>query len=153
MVTVGIDPGISGAIAIIYGKDEGRKLEDMPVMAGTGKRQTVNGSALARLMPLGNDVTCYLEQVAAMPGQGVSSMFSFGTSYGIVLGVMAAFGIPVVLVTPQAWKKHFNLIGKDKDMARALAQRLYPSASLGRKKDIGRADALLIARYGMEKSK
>ena len=86
-----------------------------------------------------------------MPGQGVSSMFGFGVSYGILQGVIASLGIPSVLVTPQRWKKAAGLMGKPKDYARTLAQRLYPAAELSRKKDIGRADAILIARYGITK--
>src|SRR5690606_2041087 len=92
--------------------------------------------------------TAYVEKVGAMPGQGVSSMFNFGMGVGVLQGVLAACGIPYFLVTPQSWKKRASLSGKDKDMARTMAQQLYPSASLGRKKDIGRADAMLIARYG-----
>ena len=83
-----------------------------------------------------------------MPGQGVASMFNFGMGYGIIQGVVSALGIPYELVTPQSWKKRAGLIGKDKDNARTMAQQLYPDAPLGRKKDIGRADALLIARFG-----
>ena len=75
-------------------------------------------------------------------------MFSFGTSYGIVIGVLAALSIPMVLVSPQTWKANAGIRGKDKDYARTLAQQLYPGAELGRKKDIGRADAILIARFG-----
>ena len=145
---IGIDPGISGAIAMLNDDDSLINVYDMPVMAGTGKRQQVNASELAKLLSHSHG-TSYLERVSAMPKQGVSSMFSFGTSYGIVLGVLAALQIPIVLVTPQRWKKTAGLTGKEKDMARTLAQQLYPEAELGRKKDIGRADAILIARFGI----
>jgi len=144
---IGVDCGISGAIALLNDNDSFIAVYDMPVMAGTGKRQQVNGAELAKILKHVGGVA-YVEKVYAMPKQGVSSMFSFGTSYGIVLGVLAALGIPVVLVTPQSWKKRAGLTGKEKDAARALAQQLYPIAELGRKKDIGRADALLIARFG-----
>ena len=79
-------------------------------------------------------------------------MFNFGTSYGMVIGVAAALEMPLVLVRPAIWKKRAGVPGKstDKDMARTIAQRLYPTAPLGRKKDVGRADAILIARYGRE---
>jgi crossover junction endodeoxyribonuclease RuvC len=81
-------------------------------------------------------------------------MFSFGCSFGVILGVLAALSIPLVLVRPQAWKKRAGLPGKreNKDAARTLAQQLYPLAELGRKKDIGRADAILIARFGAKES-
>jgi len=146
---IGIDPGISGAIAILDNELRLVAVYDMPVMAGTGKRQQVNGAELARIIKsyLLVDFTAYVERVSAMPKQGVASMFSFGTSYGIVLGVLAALQIPAVLVTPQSWKKKAGLTGKDKDHTRTLAQQLYPGAELGRKKDIGRADALCIARF------
>lgn len=144
---IGIDPGISGAIAIeqagffiVY---------DMPIMAGTGKRQQVNAAELVKLIkPYSENCMAYLEQASSMPKQGVSSMFSFGCSYGIIQGVLAALSIPVIIVSPRMWKKRAGIIGKEKDAARALAQQLYPSAELGRKKDIGRADALLIERFG-----
>ena len=146
---IGIDPGISGAIAILNDTFELVECYDMPIMASSNSKNQVNSAALANLIKKhGYTMTAYLERVSAMPGQGVSSMFSFGTSYGIVQGVLAALGIPVVLVTPQAWKKRAGLTGKDKDLARTLAIRLYPGGDLSRKKDIGRADAILIARFG-----
>lgn len=148
---IGVDPGLDGAIAWLNDGCMFIKVVDMPSMAtGTGRRQ-VNGAELARIIRNGgnnDNVTVYLERVNAMPGQGVSSMFSFGMSFGIVLGVIAALEYPVELVTPQVWKKRAGLSGKDKDYARTLAQQLYPGAELGRKKDIGRADAILIARFG-----
>jgi crossover junction endodeoxyribonuclease RuvC len=151
MNKIGIDPGISGALAIVDGDGHLEDLADMPVMTLIGKRQTVNGAALAKVLRVwivDEPATAYLEQVAAMPGQGVSGMFSFGCSYGIVQGVLAALGIPVVFVSPRSWKKRADLIGKEKDMARTIAQRLYPAAELDRKKHVGRADAILIAKYG-----
>ena len=150
---IGIDCGLSGAIAILNDDLRLADVYDMPVMAGTGKRQQVNGAELARIIKsyLLVEFVAYVERVSAMPKQGVSSMFSFGTSYGIVLGVLAALQIPVVLVTPQSWKKEAGIVGKHKDFARTLAQQLYPQAELGRKMDIGRAESLLIARYGGKK--
>jgi len=154
---IGVDCGIYGAIAYLNNDSTFIAVEDMPVMAGTGKRQQVNGAELARRLRLYQSTmeyttytkdTAYVERVSSMPKQGVSSMFSFGTSYGIVLGVLAALQIPVVLVTPQSWKKRAGLTGKEKDCCRTLMQQLYPMAELGRKKDIGRADAIAIARYG-----
>jgi crossover junction endodeoxyribonuclease RuvC len=146
---IGIDPGLSGAIAFLDDNLELIKVVDMPIMMIRKGKNQVNAAALAGLLKgLPVSAVAYLEQVSAMPGQGVSGMFSFGTSYGIVQGVLAALGIPVVLVRPQAWKARAGLKGSEKDMARTLAIRLYPAAELSRKKDIGRADAILIARYG-----
>lgn len=146
---IGIDPGITGAVAILADDLSLVDLFDMPIMALSKGKNQVNASGLATILKVDSQPsTAYLEAVSAMPGQGVSSMFSFGTSYGIVQGVLAALSIPVVLVRPQVWKTRAGLKGKDKDMARTLAIRLYPTADLSRRKDIGRADALLIARYG-----
>jgi len=158
-MVIGVDCGLSGAIAFM--KDYSFVLYDvldMPVMTGSGKHQQVNGAELAKIfreahqkyasVKKAENIIVYLERVSAMPGQGVSSMFSFGCSYGIVLGVTAALGYSVTLVTPQAWKKRAGLIGKEKDAARTKAQLLYPGADLARKRDIGRADAILIARFG-----
>jgi len=145
---IGIDPGLSGAIAVLNDDLSLFAVYDMPVMAVSKGKNQVNAAALADLVLIeGRPDIAYLEQVHAMPGQGVSGMFSFGTSYGIVQGVLAALRIPMVLVRPQAWKGRAGLSGKDKDMARTLAIRLYPAADLSRKKDIGRADAILIARF------
>jgi crossover junction endodeoxyribonuclease RuvC len=150
---IGIDPGITGAMVLLDEDNQLSDMLDMPTMPVKGKRQQVNAAKLAQVLRgwiTDSFATAYLEQVAAMPKQGVSSMFSFGVSYGIVQGVLATLGIPVVLVTPQQWKRRAGLTGKDKDMARTLAQRLYPLAELDRKKHIGRADAILIAKYGQE---
>lgn len=146
-IIAGIDAGLTGAIALLNGQDLAM-VYDMPVMAGTGKRQQVNPAELSRILSGYEISVAYLERVSSFPGQGVSSMFSFGTSYGIVIGVLAALSIPMVLVSPQSWKAKAGLRGKDKDYARTLCQQLYPSAELGRKKDIGRAEAILIARFG-----
>jgi crossover junction endodeoxyribonuclease RuvC len=106
-------------------------------MALSQSKNQVNAAALATILRIDQKpCTAYLEAVSAMPGQGVSSMFSFGTSYGIVQGVLAALGIPVVLVRPVVWKSRAGLKGANKDLARTLAQRLYPGADLSRKKDI-----------------
>lgn len=160
---IGIDPGNTGAVAFIGHGLEYHDVFDMPLMAN-GKKQQINPHELKRLLELrmlnaliedsgdiipgGERFHCYIEKVSAMPGQGVASMFNFGMGYGIIQGVVSALGIPYELVTPQSWKKRAGLIGKEKDNARTMAQQLYPDAPLGRKKDIGRADALLIARYG-----
>lgn len=159
---IGIDPGISGALALMNTDGYCLKVVDMPIMLmGTNKHQ-VNAPALAEILTsfkgMGDHylsgslydphITVYLERVQAMPGQGVSSMFNFGTSYGVVQGVVGALRFPMVLVSPASWKKRAGLLGKDKEAARTLAQQLYPDVDLSHKKDIGRADAILIAMYG-----
>lgn len=150
MKIIGIDPGITGAIAILNENLECEGCNDMPVMQLGANHQQVNSAELAKILDYWRkkEATVYLEQVTSMPGQGVTSMFNFGMSYGMVQGVCAALGIPVRLIRPNKWKKMAGLIGKAKDEARTLAIQLYPTVSLERKKDIGRADALLIGRFG-----
>lgn len=150
---IGIDPGLTGAIAVLR---EGAEpwVRDMPV-AVHGKgfvKQAVALEALADLLEPWSyytEVSAYLERVNAFPGQGVGSMFSLGMSFWGAAGVLAGLGIRVKLVPPQEWKAHFRL-DKDKERSRALAARLFPSADLARKKHHGRAEALLIARWGQE---
>ena len=126
---------------------------DMPVMARThGKGQQVDASALAsELFGVGTGTISevVMEQVGAMPGQGSTSMFNFGEGVGIVKGVLGALQIPVRMVTPQRWKKSAGIAGRDKDAARSLAIQLHPEAAeyLRRRKDVGRADAIMIARF------
>lgn len=148
MITVGIDPGNTGAFAFF---NDGRLtlVVDMPLMAN-GKKQQVNSVEVANILERMRPDLAILEKVHAMPKQGVTSCFNFGMGYGAIQGAIAALKIPIILVTPQAWKKQAGLLKKDKDNARTLAQQLFPDASLSRKKDIGRADAILIGKYGTE---
>lgn len=153
-LTIGIDPGQSGAIAVLADGAFVAFLE-MPVSARkAGGQQVAPGTLAASLRGLlhqfpGVATLVALEKVSAMPGQGVSSMFRFGEAVGIVRGVVGALGLPMVEVAPITWKKAAGLIGTEKDAARTLASQLYPDADgyLVRKKDVGRADALLIARH------
>jgi crossover junction endodeoxyribonuclease RuvC len=155
--TVGIDPGLSGAIAI-YRPDEAPMLFDMPTCARlSGKGAQLDLAHLTailagdeRMWDSRNPPTVFLEQVGAMPGQGVTSMFSFGRSVGQVEGILGALQMPVRYLSPRSWKKTLGLIGKDKDAARTLAIQRFPLAAgdLKRKKDCGRADALLMAYVG-----
>lgn len=155
-VTIGIDPGLSGAVAFLP-HTEGFLpwVEDMPVIghSKTGfVKRAVDVLALARMLEvfgIAGQGRVFLERVNAFPGQGVGSMFSLGMSFWGVAGVVAALGMELHLVEPKDWKGHFRL-SKDKELARALASRYYPSVDLGRKKDHGKAEALLIARYGKE---
>lgn len=156
---IGIDPGLTGAVAFVW--DGLYLVLDIPTMAngkGSSKvKQQVNASAL-KSMILRNiedddghigPCSVFMERVSSMPGQGVASMFSMGDTFGCIRGVCAAMGLPVEIVTPQSWKKHYHL-GSDKEVIRAKAIELFPLAELGRKKDHNRAEALLIARYGAE---
>ena len=149
MICVGIDPGLTGAIAII-GVAVPIEIHDMPVSAKlAGKGQQLNLAALHDMLR-GIDGEVWLEQVGPMPGQGVTSTWGFGRSVGQIEGVIAALGLPILYVTPQKWKKPLGLIGRDKDAARTLAIQRFPAVArlLSRKKDCGRADALWIAYHG-----
>ena len=144
MITAGFDPGASGAMAIF---DENHPLYvfDMPVVEGH-----IDPQALVLTLRNHNPQFAIVEQVHAMPKQGVSSTFKFGRAYGTLIGVLGAEGIETHFVSPQRWKKEMGLSGKDKDAARQLAIERYPELTdrLHRKKDHGRADALLIGEYG-----
>lgn len=150
-IIIGIDPGLTGGIAVI---DSSRKtiikLVDMPV-SPDGKKNKVNGYGLLQIFGgyTRDDIEMvYLERVSARPGQGVVSMFSFGRSYGAVEAAVSLLGFPLSYVTPQSWKRRAGLIGAEKDASRGKVLDLYPDADVHRKKDNGRADAVLIARYG-----
>ena len=95
------------------------------------------------------DTFVIVEQVSAMPGQGVTSMFNFGQTFGSIKGICAALGLPIFYVRPAKWKKHFELINSSKDASRTKVIEMYPSISsrLTKKKDVNKADAILIARY------
>lgn len=151
MTVIGIDPGLTGAVAVL--SEYPLLAVRMPVMdySPTGYvKRAVDLQTLATLLALYPSAVMYLERVNAMPGQGVAGMFSLGMSYWGAAGVAAGLGNHVVLVTPQEWKRYFNL-NADKDTARLLAQRLFPRVDLSLKKDHGRAEALLIAKYGVDK--
>ena len=150
---LGIDPGQTGAIAAFDGtRIVG--LIDMPTMTRLhGQGQQVDPYALATAildLRAGRDAVAIVEAVAARPGQGVSSMFRFGESVGVVLGVLGALQVPIRWATPSRWKKAAGIDGRDKDAARSLAIQLHPEIAdrLTRRKDCGRADAALIARFG-----
>lgn len=155
MIIIGIDPGLTGAVFFI--ENDGPLVADTPtiVMAkssGKGKKTDYLPADMAKLLRDYAPLNChvFIEKVGAMPGQGVTSMFGFGKGYGLWIGILAALEIPYTFVTPQAWKKVMMSGMADKDAARLRAQELWPSKShlFARKKDIGRADAALIAEYG-----
>jgi crossover junction endodeoxyribonuclease RuvC len=145
---IGVDPGLTGAIALLhYG--ECPSVFDIPTMGrGKGAKQQVNLAELMKIVRSCPPCPVYFEQVGAMPKQGVSSTFAFGRTVGAIEAAFVAHGFPLNYVTPQVWKRAFALIGTDKDMARTKAIQLHPTASLARKRDIGRADALLLATWG-----
>ena len=153
MKIFGIDPGISGAICVLK---EGKILEvyEMPTMIdGKKNKRQVNGAEVTNifLKELHNEgkAKVVVEHVTAMPGQGVTSMFNFGQSFGVIKGICAALKLPIYFVRPTKWKKHFNLIKTNKDASRTKVIETYPniSSKLARKKDSNKADAILIARY------
>ncbi len=154
MRVLGIDPGASGALAVV---EDGQlvALVDMPTLTvkrGTREVREVNAPALAHaILDLGPGSidAALLEKVGAMPGQGVSSMFAFGRAVGVIEGVLGGLLIPYSTVPPQEWQRAMRVRG-GKDGARERAMRLFPAraAEFARKKDDGRADAALIASYG-----
>lgn len=146
---IGIDPGASGALVMLE-NDVPIEWAIMPTYK-VGSATRVNAAEVAFFMDRGIEIEhVYIEQVGAMPGQGVASMFNFGHSCGTIMGVIGALGYAHTMVTPQRWKKAAGLMGTDKDAARSRAIQLWPSWSDLSKKGIGQAlaDAALIARYG-----
>jgi crossover junction endodeoxyribonuclease RuvC len=147
---LGVDPGITGALAL---HDYGLWfLLDMPV-AGDAKRREINGPELCRWLRMRQPDHAFIEYAAARPGQGVASMFKFGVSYGAAKMALASCNIPYTIVTPARWKSAVGIqAGADKEASRLRALQLFPKLAedLGRKKDHARADALLLAYYGMK---
>ena len=150
MLIIGIDPGISGSICFL---EDGRILDvlEMPTMAdGKKNKKQVNGSQiyneiLNKINKIQKqDVRVVIEQVSAMPGQGVTSMFNFGQSFGILKGICSAMQLPMYFVRPAKWKKYFGLINSEKDASRTKAIEMFPyfSPQLSKKKSPNKAEAL-----------
>ena len=158
MLVIGIDPGISGSICFFLdGKIN--DVVEMPTMTeGKKNKKQVNGSQIYneisdRIKKIDKkNIKVVIEQVSAMPGQGVTSMFNFGQSFGILKGICAAMQLPMYFVRPAKWKKYFNLINSEKDASRTKAIEIFPyfSSHLSKKKDINKADAILIASHYYE---
>jgi len=155
MIIFGIDPGVSGAISVLENKKV-IEVFDMPTMIdGKKNKKQVNGAQVTNIIKerLGSEkekeIAVVVEHVNAMPGQGVTSMFNFGQSFGVIKGICSALSLPIYFVRPTKWKKHFNLIKTNKDASRTKVIEVYPeiSSKLHRKKDSNKADAILIARY------
>ena len=158
MLIIGIDPGISGSICFF---EDGKILDvvEMPTMTdGKKNKRQVNGSQVyneisKRIKKIDKkDIRVIIEQVSAMPGQGVTSMFNFGQSFGILKGMCSAMQLPMYFIRPAKWKKYFNLINSEKDASRTKAIEIFPyySSNLSKKKDTNKADAILIASYYYE---
>jgi len=153
MMIFGVDPGVSGAISVLKNKKV-IEVYEMPTMIdGKKNKKQVNGSQVTNIIKERlsdeKEIIVVVEHVNAMPGQGVTSMFNFGQSFGVIKGICSALSIPIYFVRPTKWKKHFNLIKTNKDASRTKVIEIYPeiSAKLSRKKDSNKADAILIARY------
>ena len=158
MLIIGIDPGISGSICFF---EDGKIIEviEMPVMTeGKKNKKQVNGAQIffeisKRTKSIEKEnIKVIIEQVSAMPGQGVTSMFNFGQSFGILKGICSAMQLPMYFVRPAKWKKYFNLINSQKDASRTKAIEIFPyfSSKLSKKKDSNKADAILIASFYYE---
>ena len=155
MLIIGIDPGISGAICF-FEEGEVKEILEMPVMAeGKKNKRQINASQTyneisKRINKLPKkDIIVVIEQVSAMPGQGVTSMFNFGQSFGVLKGICSAMQLSMHFVRPAKWKKYFGLIKTEKDASRTKVIEIFPyiSSQLSRKKDSNKADAILIASF------
>ena len=161
MLIIGIDPGITGSLCFF---EDGKIIDviDMPNMAeGKKNKRQVNGAQIYneisnRIKNIDKkNIKVVIEQVSAMPGQGVTSMFNFGQSFGILKGICSAMQLPMYFVRPAKWKKYFNLINSEKDASRTKAIEIFPyfSSHLSKKKDSNKADAILIASFYYESYK
>ena len=155
MLIIGIDPGISGAICF-FENGEIKDVIDMPSMAeGKKNKKQINGSQLFNELEIRvkdlqkKNIAVVVERVSAMPGQGVTSMFNFGQSYGVIKGICSAMQLPIYFISPSKWKKYFNLIKTSKDASRAKVIEIFPyiSSKLQKKKDSNKAEAILIASF------
>ena len=155
MIIFGIDPGISGAISVLENKKVIEVFEMPTMIDGKKNKKQVNGSQVTNIIKeklnenKEKEIAVVVEHVNAMPGQGVTSMFNFGQSFGVIKGICSALSLPIYFVRPNKWKKYFNLIKTKKDASRTKVIEVYPEISnkLSRKKDSHKADAILIARY------
>ena len=158
MIIIGIDPGISGSICFF---EDGKVTDivEMPNMAdGKKNKRQVNGAQIyneisSRIKNFNKeDIKVVIEQVSAMPGQGVTSMFNFGQSFGVLKGICSAMQLSTYFIRPAKWKKYFNLINSEKDASRTKAIQIFPyiSSKLSKKKDANKADAILLASFFFE---
>jgi crossover junction endodeoxyribonuclease RuvC len=158
MLIIGIDPGITGSICFFQDGKIADVIEMPNMTEGKKNKKQVNGAQIYYEISLRiknvkkEDIKVIIEQVSAMPGQGVTSMFNFGQSFGILKGICSAMQLPMYFVRPTKWKKYFNLINSEKDASRTKAIEIFPyfSSELSRKKDSNKADAILIASFYYE---
>ena len=158
MLIIGIDPGLSGSICFLQDGVINDVIEMPTMVDGKKNKKQVNGSQIfneiyEKIKKIDKkNIKVVIEHVTAMPGQGVTSMFNFGQSFGILKGICSAMQLPVYFVRPAKWKKYFNLINSEKDASRTRAIEIFPyySAKLSRKKDSNKADAILIASFFFE---
>lgn len=152
---VAIDPGNRGAIALLgTARSDLLGLYDMPLRESASKghmRYEIAGDVLAQLFGAKNASCAVLERVASMPGQGIAGMFAFGRGVGVIEGILQTLDIPINYVSPQVWKRHHNLIKQPKSKSLELAREFYPDAELHLKKHEGRAEAILIGIWKIEK--
>lgn len=150
---LGIDPGLSGALAFYYPETGALDVVDMPILKAGGAKgkSVIDIAALARLIDVSSAslTHCYLEMVGTRPGEGAGGAFSFGEGVGLIRGVLAANFIPVTRVTPAVWKRAMGCTG-DKDQSRARASDILPrhASKWPQKKHDGRAEAAVLAVYG-----
>lgn len=149
MRMLGVDPGLGGALALVDDELGLTVIQDMPVVQ-VGKTRVVSEGMLREVIRDLNPNHALVERVHAMPKQGVVSSFNFGMGYGLVRGVLAGLGVPVALITPMQWKRAMHM-GADKSEARVIAARLFPlnAKDFSRVRDDGRAEAALLALYGL----
>ena len=161
MLIIGIDPGVSGSICFFK---DGKILDviEMPVMnEGKKNKKQVNGAQIYNEISKKinsnpeTNTRVVIEHVTAMPGQGVTSMFNFGQSFGVLKGICSAMRLPMFFVRPAKWKRYYNLINSEKDASRTRAIEIFPyfSSQLSKKKDSNKADAILIASFYYETHK
>lgn len=145
---LGVDPGLSGGLALLDTDLDLLVVRDMPVVR-VGKSRILHLAELTRLVVAWEPTAAWVERVHSMPKQGVASTFSFGMNYGLIRGVLAGLKVRTVLVTPQEWKRLFRL-GSDKRESRVTAGLMFPSnaGDFSRVKDDGRAEAALLALFG-----
>ena len=149
MTILGIDPGLSGALAFLG--PSGLVIHDMPVLT-VGKKREIDEIELARIIDAAGPIErAYLEQVGVRPGEGAVGAFSFGRGYGLLRGILRAAFIPITDITPAKWQRDLGIkAGAGKDASRALAKEHFQrdAGLFARVKDDGRADAALIALWG-----
>ena len=155
MLIIGIDPGISGSICFLQDGVIQDVLEMPTMIDGKKNKKQVNGSQIfneisEKIKDIDKrNIKVVIEHVTAMPGQGVTSMFNFGQSFGVLKGICSAMQLSMHFVRPAKWKKYFGLIKTEKDASRTKVIEIFPyiSAQLSRKKDSNKADAVLVASF------